>query len=195
MQICWFKFFVQFTSCVYFLCNFSTKPFFYIAFDSDCLKRSYGVHYTVKPVSKTTICNVRISKVFIIRKWNSLQGLFIQISRVILQRGKSYFLVSVVFRFRYSSSTINQRVIWYHSLIINCTWLRVFVKILLIKLEVIHIILVAQSVNWLRPYIEQNSLYIFKSGNKSLSIFLVSFGLLRTYLFLKSNFMLKSPRT
>ena len=43
--------------------------------------------------------------------------------------------------------------------------------------------------------INQNSLYRFISGNKSLSIFLVSFGFLRTYLSQKSKFILKFPRT
>ena len=35
-----------------------------------------------------------------------------------------------------------------------------------IKVEVLLVILVGQSINWLRPYIEQNSLYLFISGNK-----------------------------
>ena len=186
-----------FVSCVYFLCNFSIKPFTCIVFDSDCLKRSYGVYYTVKPGNKITISNVRIIKVFIIRKWNSLQGPFIHIRRVIFQRAKSYFLVSVVFRFRDFSSAIYQRVIWYRS--INYadweifSW--VFVKMWSIKVEVLLVIMVGQSINWLRPYIEQNSLYLFISGNKFLLSFFISFDLLRTHLSQKSKFILKSPRT
>ena len=174
MQLCWFKFFVQFVSCVYFLCNFSIKPFTCIVFDFNCLKRSYGVYYLVEPDNKITICNVKIIKVFIIRKWNSLQGPFMHVSGVIFQRAKSYFLVSVVFCFRDFSSAIYQRVIWFRS--INYAWLReifswVFVKMWSIKVEVLQVILVGQSINWLRPYIEQNSLYLFISGNKSLDFF------------------------
>ena len=61
------------------------------------LKRRYGVNYTVVPGNKITICNVRIIKAFTISKLNSLQHLFIHISRRIFQREETYFLVSVVF--------------------------------------------------------------------------------------------------
>ena len=91
-------------SCVHFLCSFSIKPLTCSVFDSDCLKRSYGVYYTLRPGNKMTICNVRVIRVFVIGKWNSLQGPFI-----IFGRAKSYFLVSVVFPFHNFSSTIYQR--------------------------------------------------------------------------------------
>ena len=71
----------------------------------------------------------------------------------------------------------------------------VFVKMWSIKVEVVLIALVGQSINWLRRYIEQNSLYLFISGNKFLSSFLISFDLLRIYLSWKSKFVLKSRRT
>ena len=57
-----------------------------------------------------------------------------------------------------------------------------FVKMWSIKVEVLLVILVGRSVNWVRRYIEQNSLYLFISGSKFLSSILISFGLLRTYL-------------
>ena len=120
MQFSWLKFFIEFVCCLYFLCNFSIKPLTCIVFDSDSLKRSYVIYDTVKPGNKITISNIRIIKVFINREWNSLQGLFIHIRRVILQRAKSYFLVSVVFCFRDFSSAIYQRVIWYRSMYQLC---------------------------------------------------------------------------
>ena len=48
-----------------------------------------------------------------------------------------------------------------------------------IKVEVLLVILVGQSISWLRPYIEQNSLYLLILGNNFLSRFLISFDLLK----------------
>ena len=84
---------------MYFLCHLSIKPLTCIVFDSDCLKRSYGVYYTVKPGNKTTISNARIIKVFIIRKWNSLQVPFIHIRRVIFKERKVISLGLLYFTF------------------------------------------------------------------------------------------------
>ena len=128
MQFCWLKFFIEFVSCVYFLCILFIKPLTCIVFDSDCLKRSYGVYYTVTAGNKIPISNVRIINVFLLRTWNSFQGPFIYIRRVIFQRPKSYFFVSVVFCFRDFSSAIYQRVIWYRG--INYAWPRdIFLRI------------------------------------------------------------------
>ena len=112
----WLNWFCQFL-CER-LSSFNSKWFWY----SYAWSRSYNVYYTVKPSNKITISNVRIIKVFIIGKWNFLQGPFIHIRRVIFQSAKSYFLVSVVFCSKHFPSAIYQRVIWYHS--INYTRLR-----------------------------------------------------------------------
>ena len=77
-------FLLQFVLYVYFLYNFSVKPFPGIFCDSDCLKRSYDVHSTVEPGNKISICNVRINKVFIIRKWET-------VSRVSLYTSAKWF--------------------------------------------------------------------------------------------------------
>ena len=158
-----FFFLIYILNCV--LCSLSLVYIFcaIYVFDSDCLTGSYGVYYTVKPGNKIIISIVRIIKIFIIRKWNSLQGPFIHIKQVTFQRAKSYFLVSVVFCFQDFSSTIYQRVIWYRSINYACweifSW--VFVKMWSIKVEVLLVILVGESINWLRPYIKQNSFYLF----------------------------------
>ena len=107
-------------------------------------------------------------------KWNSLQGPFMNISGVILQRAKIYFLASVVFRFRDFSNTIFLKKWSNITVSITPDWKIfswVFVKMWSMKVEVLLVILIVQSIIWLRPYIEQNYLCLFISGNKSLSIF------------------------
>ena len=82
--------------------------------------------------------------VFMIRKRNSLQGLFIYITQVIFLKTKSYCLVSGLFRFWNFSSSIYQGVIWHCS--INFARLgnilSVFVKMCSIKVDVLQVILV-----------------------------------------------------
>ena len=99
MYFFWFKYFVQFVSCLHFLCNFSIKTFACIVFGSNCHKRGYGVYYTVQLGNKITICNVKIIKIFKIKKWNSLQGPFIHTSWVIFQKAKFISLCLLYFAF------------------------------------------------------------------------------------------------
>ena len=49
--------------------------------------------------------------------------------------------------------------------------------------------LTGQFISWLRPYVEQNSVYFLMSGENSLQNFLISSGFP-----LKSRFILKSSR-
>ena len=65
---------------MYLISNFSIKPLVCVVFDSESLKRSYGVNHTVESVDKIVIFYVKIIKVFITRKRSSLQGLFIDIN-------------------------------------------------------------------------------------------------------------------
>ena len=77
---------------VYFVRNFFIKPFTCVVFNPDCHKKSYGLDYTLNFCDKVTVCNVRIIKVSTIRKWNSGQGLFIDINWATFQSLSQYQL-------------------------------------------------------------------------------------------------------
>ena len=163
---------------MYLICNFSIKPLTCVAFEPDCLKRNYGVNHTIESVDKIFICYIWIIKVFMIRKRSSFQGLFIDINWVILSEWKVSSLCLLYFPFRIF--LVQYILLWSEivliitpeliAVLITPEWEMLscaFVKIWSIIMEVLQVILVGQFTNYLKPYIEQNSL-IFKFRAKSL---------------------------
>ena len=113
------------------------------------LKRSYGVNSAVESVDKIVICYDRIIKVFIIRNWSSLQGLFIDINWVTFSERKVSSLCLFYFAFRIF--LVQYIILWSDiATLITPGWERLscaFVKIWSIRVDVLQVILIRQLIS------------------------------------------------